>query len=1021
MKNLVQCIGNRLLNLSKTLTNNGKFCGDVDTSPHEYLSNKGNTIIRYDQSQASMIKRELGILFLAGCLILASVSTALCRSPAPTIYVAGDGSGDFNCVGKDDHVQINQALKFVADNSEYTTVHLKGPFTYFINDTLLIGNNTTLEGDSTAVIKLVDSAGWDTMKPLILSNSGNNIVVKGFEVNVNHDGNAELPKGKGYYNVMYFTHCNNVKAYDMYMHDGHGDGLRIRNSENVQFYNNTIYKLGHDGLYAIECQNVEAWNNTITCRTNSALRIWNSNHVKFHDNVIDSFYDWSAGGPGIQIEKGGLGAGLMDDLEICNNTINNTYGPGIWLFNYDTSSVTRDQGKNVHIHHNIFYSTGTNPNIVWVGGIVAGGFNGTLVENNVFDGAYNAAVIHMYHPSYSSSYSPPGGYITTLRNNIIINTQKCTKDPSGGYGVLNYLSLTHKFVLENNCLYNNSAGNYKNCTATADIYVDPLFADPKNHDYHLQSVSGRWNGEKWIKDKVSSPCIDAGCSFSDYSNEPEDNGNRINIGRYGNTVYASLSGENHAPLMDPIPEATVKIGENLSITVKASDADGESLTYSASDLPSGASFDGKSGLFCWTPTNDQEGFYTISFKVRDSELNDSEVAKINVVKEEVPFNFSGKLYDIRLREASPEEHFSSKSFLDVGGMRDVGRYRDLIWFNISEYTNANEINSAALSLFWYYPPSSRSNDTVIGVYRPAAWNPDYVSWNKKDKGITWNSAGGDWYDKNGIYQGSTPYATLTLKASSLPDNRYCELNVTDLVKEYISGKYANTGFLIKASNESDNYVAFYSADCGNVSQIPELNITKRVTANATITGAKDNRLREASPEDVFSDKSFLDVGGTSNVGRYRDAILFNLSGYTSDTQVNSATLSLFWYYPPSIRPKDTVIEVYRPAAWNPDYVSWNKKDKGITWNSAGGDWYDKNGIYQGSTPYATLTLKASSLPDNRYCELNVTDLVKEYVSGKYANTGFLIKASNESDNYIAFYSSDCGNVSQVPKLNLVYS
>jgi hypothetical protein len=137
--------------------------------------------------------------------------------------------------------------------------------------------------------------------------------------------------------------------------------------------------------------------------------------------------------------------------------------------------------------------------------------------------------------------------------------------------------------------------------------------------------------------------------------------------------------------MDPIPEATVKIGENLSITVRASDADGESLTYSTSDLPSGASFDGKSGFFCWTPANDQEGIYTISFKVNDSKLNDSEVAKINVVKEEVPFNFSGKLFDIRLREASPEEHFSNKSFLDVGGMKDVGKYRDLIWFNISEF------------------------------------------------------------------------------------------------------------------------------------------------------------------------------------------------------------------------------------------------------------------------------------------------------------------------------------------------
>ena len=70
-------------------------------------------------------------------------------------------------------------------------------------------------------------------------------------------------------------------------------------------------------------------------------------------------------------------AAVMDNIEIYNNTIHNTYGPGIWIFNYDTSSATREQGKNIHIHHNIFYSTGTNPGITWVGGIVAGGFNNT--------------------------------------------------------------------------------------------------------------------------------------------------------------------------------------------------------------------------------------------------------------------------------------------------------------------------------------------------------------------------------------------------------------------------------------------------------------------------------------------------------------------------------------------------------------------------------------------------------------------------------------------------------------------
>ncbi len=242
------------------------------------------------------------ILSLSCFFILANAPVALCYTP-PIIYVSGDGSGDFNCSGTNDQIQINQALQFISGNPGYTTVHLKGPFTYVINDTILIGSDTILEGDSSAAIKLADHAGWDTMKPLIQqkSSSGNvNITVRGFEVNVNYAGNSEITLGKGYYNVMYFTYCNNVKVCNMYMHDGTGDGLRINQGKNVQFYNNTIYKLGHDGMYAIRCDNVEAWNNRITCRTNSALRIWNSKNVKLHDNVIDSFYHWSAGGPGIR-------------------------------------------------------------------------------------------------------------------------------------------------------------------------------------------------------------------------------------------------------------------------------------------------------------------------------------------------------------------------------------------------------------------------------------------------------------------------------------------------------------------------------------------------------------------------------------------------------------------------------------------------------------------------------------------------------------------------------------------------
>jgi hypothetical protein len=316
--------------------------------------------------------------------------------------------------------------------------------------------------------------------------------------------------------------------------------LKVENSSDIQYYNNIVYKLGHDGLYGIWSQNLEAWNNTVTCRTNSGLRVWDCNHVKLHDNIIDSFYHWSAGGPGIQIQKS---SAVMDDIEIYNNTIHDTYGPGIWLVGYG-SSYPREEAQNVHIHHNIFYNTGTNPSIDWVGGIVTSGFNNILIENNVFDGTYHAAIALMYPTGYPIDLSSKGtGYTTIVRNNIITNTKQCKNNPNGtGYGVVNYLPETHSFVMENNCFYNNAAGDYINATSTSDIYTNPLFADQEKNDYHLRSTGGRWNGKAWVRDIRSSPCIDAGYSSSDYSKEPEHNGQRINIGRYGNTEGASKSG-----------------------------------------------------------------------------------------------------------------------------------------------------------------------------------------------------------------------------------------------------------------------------------------------------------------------------------------------------------------------------------------------------------------------------------------------------------------------------------------------
>jgi len=62
-------------------------------------------------------------------------------------------------------------------------------------------------------------------------------------------------------------------------------------------------------------------------------------------------------------------------------------------------------------------------------------------------------------------------------------------------------------------------------------------------DYHLKSQAGRWdlNSESWVRDEVTSPCVDAGDPNSPVAFEPSPNGGIINMGAFGGTTEASKS------------------------------------------------------------------------------------------------------------------------------------------------------------------------------------------------------------------------------------------------------------------------------------------------------------------------------------------------------------------------------------------------------------------------------------------------------------------------------------------------
>ena len=93
---------------------------------------------------------------------------------------------------------------------------------------------------------------------------------------------------------------------------------------------------------------------------------------------------------------------------------------------------------------------------------------------------------------------------------------------------------------------------------------------------------------------------------------------------------------NQAPVLTDvnltIAGQTFKEGTEFTIQLQASDPESSSLTYSASPLPVGASFNTSTGLFTWEPTHTQAGNYSIRFSVSDGILEDFQVVTIRILQ-----------------------------------------------------------------------------------------------------------------------------------------------------------------------------------------------------------------------------------------------------------------------------------------------------------------------------------------------------------------------------------------------------
>jgi hypothetical protein len=99
----------------------------------------------------------------------------------------------------------------------------------------------------------------------------------------------------------------------------------------------------------------------------------------------------------------------------------------------------------------------------------------------------------------------------------------------------------------------------------------------------------------------------------------------------GEIVTITVGNTNRAPVFDFIGPQQIVEGQKLQFHVNAIDLDGDSVTYSSSSLPQGATFDPSSRLFSWTPSYGQAGSCTVTFYAKDNAPQNSMTGETSVV------------------------------------------------------------------------------------------------------------------------------------------------------------------------------------------------------------------------------------------------------------------------------------------------------------------------------------------------------------------------------------------------------
>ena len=255
------------------------------------------------------------------------------------------------------------------------------------------------------------------------------------------------------------------------------------------------------------------------------------------------------------------------------------------------------------------------------------------------------------------------------------------------------------------CLYGTAKDDSLSDYGTGCIAKDPCFADAASGDFHLKSAAGRWNGTTWVKDTVTSPCIDAGEASAAYANEPSPNGNRANMGAYGNTAEASksTSGGSTDP-SDPgqtCKHTSTEVRNQKAATCETAGYTGDTYCKSCNTkLSTGKSIAAK-GHSTTTKTQkataSKDGKITTTCTRCGTTTKTVKIAKVSKIKlSKTKYTYNGKkqtpsvtVKDSKGKELKVNADYKVKL---PSGRKNVGTYEVKITFKGSKYSGSKTLS-----------------------------------------------------------------------------------------------------------------------------------------------------------------------------------------------------------------------------------------------------------------------------------------------------------------------------------------